>query len=78
MYFAPFAWEGRPANEVSTGSFILSFEQTSKRNEKKVAWIADTASHAGLSQLLREGGVGKHEQASVFPDCHLTHEFKTL
>lgn len=48
------------------------------QKEMKKKWIADTASHTGLSQLLREGGVGKHEQASVLPDCHLTHEFKTL
>lgn len=43
-----------------------------------MAWIADTASHAGSSHLLRQGGVGEHKQASGLPDCHLTHEFKTL
>lgn len=49
-----------------------------RKKEQKMTWIADTASHAVSSHLLREGGVGEHKQASGLPDCHLTHEFKTL
>lgn len=55
LYFAPFAWEGRPANEISTSSFIWT---NLKKKEQKMAWIADTASHAGSSHLLRQGGSG--------------------